>query len=57
MNTNCDLCTKSVKITPTVNHKVQKDGLIILCKSCWTRKGMTRDRFSGQIQNGYYLTP
>ncbi len=51
----CDICENKVKITLTVNRKIDTDGLIILCKKCWTKKGLIRDRYSGQIQYGYYL--
>lgn len=55
MNTKCDICEKAVRVTPTVARKIDTDGLIILCKNCWTKKGLTRDRYKGQIQMGYYL--
>ena len=55
MNAKCDVCSRVIRITPTVNRAAERDGLIMLCKSCWSKKGMSRDRYSGQIQNGYYL--
>jgi len=55
MTNQCDACEKSVKITPTVRYKIRTDALLILCKDCWTKRGWIRDRYSGQIQLGYYL--
>lgn len=55
MNANCDICGKSVIITPTVNRKIDADGLLINCKSCWMRKGWIRDKYFGQIQEDVYL--
>lgn len=54
--TKCDICEKAVKVTPTVKYKIDKDGLLIYCKDCWSRKGLTRDRYKGQIQSGAYLS-
>lgn len=56
MSFKCDICGKAIKITPTVNHKIQTDGLLVYCKKCWTAKGIRRDRFTGQIQQGIYLS-
>jgi hypothetical protein len=55
INSKCDVCSKAVKYTPTVAHKIDTDGLIVLCKECWKAKGLWRDRYNGQIQDGYYL--
>ena len=55
MRSYCDICEKSVSITSTINCKINKDGLIILCKKCWAGKGFKRDRLKGQIQENYYL--
>jgi RNase P subunit RPR2 len=52
---NCDLCETVTQITSTARHAIDKDGLILLCKECWMEKGLTRTRYYGQIQNGYYL--
>lgn len=51
----CDICSKAVKVTPTVKATVEREALIVLCRTCWERKGMSRDRYSGQIQGMYYL--
>lgn len=55
MKVNCDICLKSVSIQPTANYKINKDGLLIICKKCWQDRGWVRNRYSGQIQFGYYL--
>ena len=52
---NCDICEKVIITTPTVAHKINTDGLLILCKGCWVKKGLFRDRYTGQIQDGYFL--
>lgn len=51
----CDNCGKILKIMPSVNYAIEKEGLIPICKKCQADLGLSRDRFHGQIQGGYYL--
>ena len=52
----CDYCEKVCIIQPVVKDKIERDGLYILCKKCWTERGWQRDRFHGQIQHDHYLS-
>ncbi len=54
-NLKCDNCQRSIKVQPTARYKIEKDGLIPICQKCAEKIGLKRDRFHGQIQNGYYI--
>ena len=51
----CDYCEKVCRIQPCVKVKIEKEGLYIICKKCWKKRGWSRDRMRGQIQRDHYL--
>ena len=52
----CDYCENTSPITPTARYEIERDGLYIICKNCWTGRGWKRNRNNTRRDDHYLLS-